>query len=99
MYIDNKWYTEPELNSYIKELNAKISELEDKHWNECRQITHYENELKEAKRLLKSAIDEWNYDCEYGECKNCINWQDEQCTQGWSGKADALKLIGDEGND
>ena len=26
------------------ELEARIAELEDKHWNECRQIAHYSNE-------------------------------------------------------
>lgn len=57
MYINNKWYTESELNAYIKKLESTISELEDKHWNECRQIAHYEEELTEAKRLLKFAIE------------------------------------------
>lgn len=28
------------------ELEAKVAELEDKHWNECRQIAHYEDELR-----------------------------------------------------
>lgn len=57
MYINNKWYTESELNAYVKKLESTISELEDKHWNECRQIAHYEEELTEAKRLLKIAIE------------------------------------------
>lgn len=52
-------------------------------------------ELERAKALLKSAIDEWNYDCEYGNCKNCIHWENEQCKQEWSKKAEALKLIGE----
>ena len=60
-----------------------------------RQLAEWLRELIEAKRLLKSAIDEWNYDCEYGDCKNCIYWQNEQCAIEWSGKADALKLIGE----
>ena len=28
------------------ELEAKVAELEDKHWNECRQIAHYDDELR-----------------------------------------------------
>lgn len=30
--------------------------LEDKHWNECRQIAHYDNELKSALKLLSEAL-------------------------------------------
>ena|GEM_PF-4114985 len=30
------------------ELKARIAELEDKYWNECRQIAHYEDELRRA---------------------------------------------------
>ena len=29
VYIDGKWYTEPELAAYIKELKARIKTLED----------------------------------------------------------------------
>jgi hypothetical protein len=30
--------------------------LEDKHWDECRQIAHYDNELKCALKLLTEAL-------------------------------------------
>lgn len=30
----------------IDSLKAKIAELEDKHWNECWQIAHYQNEAE-----------------------------------------------------
>lgn len=30
--------------------------LEDKHWEECRQIAHYDNELKCAMKLLTEAL-------------------------------------------
>ena len=36
------------------------TELEDKHWNECRQIAHYDDELRQAKaeiERLKHALD------------------------------------------
>ncbi|WP_295114683.1 hypothetical protein [Ruminococcus sp.] len=29
MYIEGRWYTEPELAAYIKELKARISTLEE----------------------------------------------------------------------
>ncbi len=29
------------------------TELEDKHWNECRQIAHYDNELRQAKAEIE----------------------------------------------
>lgn len=54
MWINNHWYTESEIKSLlevkdmrIKELEAKVTELEDKHWNECRQIAHYDEELRD----------------------------------------------------
>ncbi len=40
----------------INQLDEQIKELEAKHWDECRQIAHYDDELKEAKRLLKLAL-------------------------------------------
>ena len=38
------------------ELEARIAELEDKHWKECRQIAHYDDELKTSDRLLGKAM-------------------------------------------
>lgn len=35
------------------DLEAKVAELEDKHWNECGQIAHYDDELK----ALLSKVD------------------------------------------
>lgn len=55
-------------------------------------------ELKEAKRLLKSAIDEWNLVCEWGNCGEYCGWfKNGKCSQKWSGEAEALKLIGEDG--
>ena len=42
----------------INQLDEQIKELEAKHWDECRQIAHYDDELKEAKRLLKAAVED-----------------------------------------
>lgn len=57
-------------------------------------------ELKEAKQLLKSAISEWPFVCEWGECGEHCEWYvNGQCSQEWSGKAEALKLIEGERNE
>ncbi len=34
------------LEKRCEELETRIAELEDKHWNECRQIAHYDDELR-----------------------------------------------------
>lgn len=46
MYIDGRWLTEPEIVAYIERLRKEISELEDKHLNECRQISEYDIEVR-----------------------------------------------------
>ena len=62
-----------------------------------RQLAEWLKDYKEAKRLLKSAIDEWNLVCEWGNCGEYCGWyKNGKCTQEWSGKAEALKLIGDD---
>ena len=79
----------------------RICQLEEqlKHWKEeyanLNKISYdFYKELKEAKRLLKSAIDEWNLVCEWGNCGEYCGWfKNGKCTQEWSGKAEALKLI------
>jgi len=41
------------------ELKARVAELEDKHWNECRQIAHYDDELRnqnDAAYVRKSDV-------------------------------------------
>ena len=53
MNINGKWYTEPQIEAYVTELENKVAELEAKHWNECRQIAHYDDEL----RTLLSKVD------------------------------------------
>ncbi len=44
------------LEKRCEELETRIAELEDKHWNECRQIAHYEDELKTSDRLLGKSM-------------------------------------------
>lgn len=58
------------------------------------------HQLEDAKRLLKSAISEWPFVCEWGDCSEHCEWYvNGRCTQEWSGKAEALKLIEDERNE
>ena len=92
---------------YAKKAIKGYKELEAKHWDECRQIAHYDDELKEAKRLLKAAIEDvetlakaFAEDEPCGsftlcsECPLCIK---EGCfCKEWRYKAEALKLIGGE---
>lgn len=37
------------------ELEARVAELEEKHWNECRQIAHYDDERKKIKEYLQHS--------------------------------------------
>lgn len=86
----------------INQLDEQIKELEAKHLDECRQIAHYDDELKEAKRLLKSAANVLNmfipcdedYNC--GECikqrQNC----DYDDSFKWRYLDEAEKLIGND---
>ena len=52
MYIGKKWMTESEVQAYFAELEKKIAEVEDKHPNECRQISEYDIEIKRLKEFL-----------------------------------------------
>lgn len=79
----------------------RICQLEEqlKHWKEeyanLNKISYdFYKELKEAKRLLKTAIDEWHIVCEWGNCGEYCGWYENgKCTQEWSCKAEAEKLI------
>ena len=84
-----------ECNRLIKE-KGELNELKEK---AVLDICRRDARLRDAKRLLKSAIDEWHLICEWGDCGEYCGWYENgQCTQEWSGKAEALKLIGDEPN-
>ena len=63
---------------------------------ECKE--GYNAQIAEYKRLLKSAIDEWNFDCEWGECgEHCTWFVNGRCAQQWSRESEVLKLIGKDG--
>lgn len=83
-----------ECDRLIKEKGELLSKVSG---GDVLKICQLEEQLKEAKKLLKSAIDEWNLVCEWGDCGEYCGWyQNGRCTQEWSGKAEALKLIGGE---
>lgn len=52
MMIHGRHYSEPELQAHIEFMENKILELEDKHLNECRQISEYDEELRKLRELL-----------------------------------------------
>lgn len=87
------------VSQIIVELHREESESEHKAaCDACaadhRQLAEWLTNYKEAMRLLKSAIDEWHIVCEWGKCGEYCGWYvDGQCTQRWSGEAEALKLI------
>ncbi len=57
MNINGKYMSEPEVQAYINELEDKLSETEDKHLNECRQISAYEAENRTMKGILHDTLD------------------------------------------
>lgn len=78
---------------------TKLKELEAKHWDECRQIAHYDGELKEAKRLLKVAVEDLEELHSEADCScNCCKGEKAESCQfikcwTWRYADEALKLI------
>ena len=62
-------------------------------------IHQLEEQLKEAKRLLKAAVEDINYyvDCYEAHCDECCCDHDNHCH--WKHEAETLKLIGGTDND
>lgn len=67
--------------------------------NDHRQLAEWLTELKEAKRLLKAAVEDINFyvDCYEAHCDECCCDHDNHCH--WKHEAEALTLIGEEGGD
>ncbi len=81
---------------------AGQAQYEEKHWNECRQISEYQAENKALKELLKQAVEGFKYlgnaldrNCEVTPgCGNCpLNRPDGDCRV-WNKQTEAMKLIG-----
>ena len=99
------------LDEAIKE-RQKVIEVQEKLYEEAstneskeiiksatdndRQIAEWLTELKEAKRLLKLAVEDINYyvDCYEAHCDECCCSQDNHCH--WKHEAEVLKLIGED---
>ena len=88
------------------ELKARVAELEDKHWNECRQIAHYDDELRKAKELLKAAVEDFKVigkvldsDCDILiNCDECPLQSGHYNCRSWNHQDEALALIGEDTN-
>lgn len=96
-----------------EQLEAKNRLLQEKIESDNRQISEYDHELRQAKRLLKSVVEDFreiNSDiltCKY--CKwysvetvECAYYHDDvPCEQicGWKHEGEALKLIGGEADE
>ena len=61
-----------------------------------RQLAEWLTELKEAKRILKAAVEDINFyvDCYEAHCDECCCDHDNHCH--WKHEAEALALIGGE---
>ena len=93
----------------IKEAKNRL--LQEKIESDNRQISAYDAELREAKRLLKAAVEDMYNSVNDVHCKYCSKWHTDQC-QGtshldcyienkfkWRYADEALALIGGTDND
>lgn len=96
-----------------EQLEARIRILEDKIESDNRQISEYDHELRQAKRLLKEELNDlrwltkWHDPCELcgvrdddGDCPVDID-KGIDCdeTYMWRLETEVIKLIGGEVND
>ncbi len=58
MYINGKWYTEPQIEAYVNELEKKVKERECEADNGARQIALYEDENRQLKQIVALARSE-----------------------------------------
>lgn len=91
-------------------LKERIKELEEKHFSECGQIAHYDDELRKAKELLQAAVEDIRYCMRfYDPCEvcalleengECAAADDDDCNEKykWRCEAEALALIGEDTN-
>lgn len=106
MNINGKWYTETELAAYIAELEEKLRDRDLEADNGARQIAYYDDELRQAKELLKAAVEDIKYlinhakrngkacdRCKYGNEMYCYA---DDCSNDakWQHEAEASALIG-----
>lgn len=53
--IHGKYYPERIAQKYIQRLENVSADLEDRHWDECRMIAQYDQDLVDCKNLLLEA--------------------------------------------
>ena len=58
MKINGKWYTEPQLEAYVMELQGELKEAQEQADNGKRQIALYEDESRKLKDILALAKSE-----------------------------------------
>ena len=97
-----------------EQLEARIRLLEDKLDSDNRQISEYDHELRQAKRLLKAAVEDFakldrvntklrNCMIPDMDCADCpLSWNSVDDSvepcHNWRFAAEALALIGEEGD-
>lgn len=76
-----------------EQLEARIRILEDKLESDNRQVSEYDHELKQAKRLLKAAVEDINYyvDCYEAHCDECCCDHDNHCH--WKHADEAERIL------
>lgn len=90
-----EWLTELK---NLREENKVLTSECDRLIKEKGELLKKSEQIAEYKRLLKSAIDEWPFLCEWGDCGEHCEWfANGKCNQEWCNKAEALALIGKEG--
>lgn len=85
-----------------EQLEARIRLLEDKLESDNRQISEYDHELRQAKRLLKAAVeglDNCADKCICDYCDSRCPFYYFGCVSGWKHRDEALALIGGESDD
>ena len=83
-----------------EQLEAKNRLLQEKIESDNRQISAYDAELREAKRLLKAAVeglDNCANGCICAYCDSRCPFYNNGCVNGWKHRYEALALIGEEG--
>ena len=97
MNVNGKWLTETEAEAYIVTLEHKVATLEEKHLNECRQISEYQAENKRMKELLAEALEDIGnsedcHSCAYRD-GNCPAATDVCCYH-WDHESEVMELTG-----
>lgn len=82
--------------AYRQGFEAGQAQYEEKHWNECRQISEYDAENKALKELLRKAVHDFRrvtIGCLGIQCDSCPHIATfNGCI--WQYAEEALKLIG-----